>query len=59
MAIFYYSGMQVDEFMDNAIRESIINATGVINFTTSFTPVIHGNNIIKHNVVGANPVAIE
>jgi len=51
--------MQVDEFMDNAIRESIINATGVINFTTSFTPVIHGNNIIKHNVVGANPVAIE
>ena len=51
IAIFYYSGMQIDEFNDNVIRESIINETGTINFTNSFTPILHGEHLDKHNVV--------
>ena len=59
ITVFYYSGMQVDEFMDNTIRESIINDTGVIDFANTFTPVVHGSNIRKHNVVSSNASVIE
>lgn len=61
IAVFYYSGMQVDEAKDNAIRESIINATGVITFDTShhFTPIVHWLGLTKHTVVAADASAIE
>lgn len=59
ISVFYYSGMQVDESKDNAIRESIINETGVINLSKSFTPITHGTSLYKHNVVGANASEIE
>ncbi len=61
IAVFYYSGMQVDENKDNAIRESIINDAGVMEFTNSFSPLIppHGAGLTQHNVVGADANAIE
>jgi hypothetical protein len=53
--------MQVDEPKDNAIRESIINDTGLITFdlTHSFTPIAHGLLLTKHTVVAADASAIE
>jgi hypothetical protein len=45
--------MQVDEFKDNAIRESIINDNPGIEFTHSFTPVVNGSNLTKHTVVSS------
>ena len=61
ISVFYYSGMQIDEYKDNALRESIINDTGFINFDTAhdFTFINHGANISKHNVVSAQANAIE
>lgn len=60
VSIFYYSGMQIDEPNDNAIRESIINNTGMLAFTTSFTPVApHGSHLTKHTVVGQDSDLIE
>ncbi|MEI6773292.1 MAG: hypothetical protein WCL18_00195 [bacterium] len=58
-AIFYYSGMQIDEPNDNVIRESIINDTGTIDFANTFTPILHGANLTKHTVVGADAGDIE
>lgn len=44
--------MQIDDRMDNAIRESIINDTGAIAFENTFTPVSpHGANLTQHTVV--------
>lgn len=55
--VFYYSGMQVDGYHDNAFRESIINAWGEINIGTNsayaFTPIDNGSHIPLHNVVSA------
>jgi len=53
--------MQVDEPKDNAIRESIINDTGVITFDAShsFTPIAHGLGLAKHTVVAADAHDIE
>ena len=51
--------MQIDEPHDNVIRESIINETGSISFENSFTPIIHGDGILKHNVVGSDSDTIE
>ena len=53
--------MQVDETKDNALRESIINATGVITFDPShpFTLIAHGLGLTKHTVVAADAHAIE
>lgn len=53
--------MQVDENMDNAIRESVINDTGDITLDIAhhFTPIAHGSHLTKHNVVGADASAIE
>jgi len=59
ISVFYYSGMQVDEFKDNAIRESIINDTPGIAFTHSFTPVVNGGDLTKHTVVSAEATDIE
>ncbi len=58
ISVFYYSGMQVDTLKDNAIRESIINNGGQINFQ-QFTPVNNGSNLSKHNVVSAAAGYIE
>ena len=51
--------MQIDTSNDNVIRESIINDTGVINFTNSWTPIVHGANLKKHTVVGSDSSYIE
>ncbi len=59
IAVFYYSGMQIDENKDNAIRESIINDTGDISFAASWTPILHGLSLTKHNVVASDASAIE
>lgn len=59
IAVFYYSGMQVDEFKDNALRESLINATGTFAMTHTFTPVNRGAQLTKHTVVGQDADAIE
>ncbi len=60
--VFYYSGMQVDEYHDNAIRESIINEWGEINIGTNayaFTPIDHGSAILFHNVISSEADAIK
>lgn len=58
IAVFYYSGMQVDESKDNAIRESIINDWGEINIGTNsayaFTPIDNGSDILLHNVISSH-----
>lgn len=59
ISVFYYSGMQIDDANDNVIRESIINQTGVIDFTNSYTPIVHGTRLGQHNVVGQNASDIE
>ena len=59
IAVFYYSGMQIDERMDNAIRESFINDTWNVSFGNSWTPVINGASLTKHTVVSAEASAIE
>lgn len=59
ITVFYYSGMQIDETRDNAIRESIINETGVIDFTNSFTPIANGGDLNQHTVVGSDASIIE
>jgi hypothetical protein len=59
IAVFYYSGMQIDESKDNAIRESTINNTWIIAFSNSFTPINHGAGLTKHNVVAQDASAIE
>jgi hypothetical protein len=53
--------MQIDEPMDNAIRESIINDTGIITFDVShpFTFIDNGGNLSQHTVVGADASVIE
>ena len=54
IAVFPSSGMRVDEYKDNAIRESIINDGGAIEFRNSFSPVLpHGSLLTKHNVVSS------
>jgi len=61
IAVFYYSGMQIDESNDNAIRESTINDTWIISFDTShyYSPTNHGASLTKHNVVAQDASAIE
>ncbi|MFA7298675.1 MAG: hypothetical protein WC010_03465 [Candidatus Absconditabacterales bacterium] len=59
IAVFYYSGMQVDIYNDNAIRESIINNTGNIRFENTRTPIVNGSNLTKHNVVAADASTIQ
>lgn len=59
IAVFYYSWMQIDDRMDNAIRESFINTTWHISFENSWTPVINWASLEKHNVVAADASAIE
>ncbi len=59
ITVFYYSGMQIDTYKDNALRESLINTTGFLNFTTTFTPVVNGSHLTKHTVVSQNASAIE
>lgn len=62
ISVFYYSGMQVDTYKDNAIRESIINYNGTITLDSSvhkFTPIINGSTLDKHNVVSSDANAIE
>jgi len=60
IAVFYYSGMQVDYNKDNAIRESIINATGTIDFDLhDYSFITNGSTLDKHNVVSSNASSIE
>ncbi|MCX6825144.1 MAG: hypothetical protein NTY80_02865 [candidate division SR1 bacterium] len=63
LSVFYYSGMQVDERKDNAIRESLINTTGIIAFDVSsphsFSPVDNGFDLTQHTVVGPDANYIE
>lgn len=61
IAVFYYSGMQIDENKDNAIRESIINATGNLDFSLGYSPLLppRGAGVGKHNVVGQNADIIQ
>lgn len=63
IAVFYYSWMQVDTSKDNAIRESVINDTGIITLDASslhqFTPIDNGANLTQHNVVASDASAIE
>lgn len=60
IAVFYYSWMQVDENKDNAIRESIINDTGNIDFDIhDYSFITHGSTIDKHTVVSSDASAIE
>ena len=61
LSVFYYSGMQVDEFKDNALRESLINATWTFAMDMShrFSPVGHGTQLTKHTVVGQDAHDIE
>ncbi|MEI6672722.1 MAG: hypothetical protein WCL02_05320 [bacterium] len=58
IAVFEYSGMQIDTDKDTTIRESLINQTGTIVFD-HFTPVINGTHLDKHTVVGADASSIE
>lgn len=58
IAVFEYSGMQIDTDKDNTIREFFINETGVLSFE-NFTPVVNGAHLDKHNVVGADASFIE
>jgi len=55
ISVFYYSGMQIDEYKDNAIRESIINDTGMIIFDASpaYTFIENGSQLSSHNVVSS------
>jgi len=61
IAVFYYSVMQVDEFKDNALRESLINATGTfaMDITHAFTPVNRGSQLTQHTVVGQDADTLE
>ena len=60
IAVFYYSGMQVDYNKDNAIRESIINATGTIDFDLhDYSFITNGSTLDKHTVVSSNAGSIE
>jgi hypothetical protein len=46
--------MQVDEYNDNALRESIINAGGSIDSVFGdYTFIAHGTNLSKHTVVSS------
>ena len=59
IAVFYYSGMQVDEPNDTVIRESVINTSGKIDFI-KFTPIPpNGWGLHNHTVVGADASIIE
>ena len=59
IAVFYYSGMQVDEPNDTVIRKSVINTSGKIDFI-KFTPIPpNGWGLHKHTVVGADASIIE
>ena len=53
--------MQIDENKDNAIRESIINATGNLDFSLGYSPLLppRGAGVGKHNVVGQNADIIQ
>ena len=53
--------MQIDESKDNAIRESIINETGVIAFEIGnpFSPINNGDDLTQHNVVGIDADTIK
>lgn len=61
IAVFYNSGMRIDEFNDNALRESVINEMWNITFDASndFTFITHGANLTKHNVVAADADVIQ
>lgn len=53
MAVFYFQSLPyVNPLKDNVMRESLINATGMlVHFTDSFTPIINGHDLDHHNVV--------
>jgi len=51
--------MQIDDRLDNTIRESIINATGQIDFVDTYSPIVNGFDLAQHNVVGPNASDIE
>ena len=53
MAVFYFQSLPyVNPPKDNVMRESLINATGMlVHFTDSFTPIINGYDLENHNVV--------
>jgi len=63
ISVFYYSGMRINESMDNAIRESIINNTGTITFDTShgYSFIENGDGLTEHNVISslANDIHIQ
>lgn len=61
MAVFYFQSLPyVNPLMDTVMRESLLNETGMlVHFTTSFSPIINGSNLDKHNVVGTNAAEIE
>jgi hypothetical protein len=52
ISVFYYSGMQVDEYKDNVIRESILNDWADVAFV-DFTPITNGSSLTKHTVVSS------
>lgn len=58
MAVFLFQDIPyINPPNDNTIRESLINATGFIDFTNSYTPINNdaplnnGNGLSQHNVV--------
>lgn len=61
MAVFYFQSLPyINPLMDTVMRESLLNETGMlVHFTTSFSPIINGRDLGKHNVVGTNAAEIE
>jgi len=55
VSTLYYSWSHVDESKDIAIRESIINDTGELDFTTTFDPILPSNSLSSHVVIANNP----
>lgn len=59
IAVFQYSWMRIDYPNDNAIRESVINNTGTIDFNKFTLLMSNGVGLHKHTVVGSDASAIE
>lgn len=62
ISVFEYTGgMQVDTYSDNAIRESIVNDSWGISFSSEppFSPVANGTELTYHNVTGIQADVIQ
>jgi len=55
ISTLFYSGSHVNESQDIAIRESIINDTGNLDFRDSFSPVRPSSDLTSHVVIANDP----